>query len=167
MCGIVLVKTPVFFDYHLKSCDRFLDRVCYSDRNVFLIFFERSAGNVLILLLLFLGGLHPAALILTGCTVLFRAYTFGGMLGILFSVYKMSGALVAFVLYMPVHLLLDVIFLASAALAFSRAICFRFTAHDFKELLSEYLCFSVLTVAVCLFEAFLLLVLFHPLGNLV
>ena len=166
MCGIILVKTPTFYEYHLRICDRFLDRVCYSDRSVVLIFFERCAGNVLILLLLLAGGIHPAALVLPTTAIAFRAYTFGGTLAILFSVYNMAGAMVAFTLFLPIHLLIDCIFLLAGSISFSRAFCFRFTSSDFRELLFDFLLLSGLIVLVCLLEGILLGVLFHPIGNI-
>lgn len=166
MCGIAFVKTPVFYEYSLRICDRFLDRVCYSDRDVFVIFLERTLGNVFVLILLLLGGLHPATLIFPTTALAFRAYTFGGTLTILFSVYRVSGALIVFTLYLPIHLLIDVIFLLAASLSFSRAFCFRFCGADFNDLLIDLGVISALVVIVCLLEMILLGVLFHPLGNL-
>ena len=166
ICGIVFIKTPTFFDYHLKICDRFLDRVCYSDRSVFLICIERTTGSVFFLLLILAGGLHPATLVLPTAALAFRAYTFGGTLAILFSVYGVSGSLIAFTLYMPVHLLLDILFLCAGSISFSRAFSFHFCMEDFRELLFDFLILSVLILLICILEAILLGVLFHPLGNL-
>lgn len=166
LCGAALFHTPAFYDYHLRIVDRFLDRVCYSDRSVVIIFFERTAGNVLFLVLLCLGGLHPAALFLPTAAIAFRAYLFGGSFVALFSVYRVAGGLVALALYLPVHLLLDAVFLCAASLAFSRAFSFRFCAGDLKEWLLDLLLLSAAVAAVCLFEAFLLAVLFHPIGIL-
>ncbi len=166
MCGILFVKTPVFYDYNLKLCDRFLDRVCYSDRNVFLIFLERTAGNALCLLLLLVGGLHPVCLPVPFVTVAFRAYSCGGMTAVLFSVYGVSGAVVALALYLPVRFFLDCVFLLAASCSVSRAFRFRFCAADMREALSDLLFFLALVVLVCLFEMILLLVFFHPIGNI-
>ncbi len=166
MCGIVFIKTPAFYEYHLKICDRFLDRVCYSDRSVFLIFLERTAGNALLLVLVLAGGLHPACLPLPAVVLLYRSYTFGGTLAILFSVYAFPGAVVAFVLYLPIHLLVDVALLLAAGTSVCRAFCFSFCAGDWKELLCDFLAFLALLVLICLLETVLLLALFHPLGNL-
>lgn len=167
VCGIVFIKTPAFFDYHLKICDRFLDNVCYSDRSVFLICIERTAGCAFYLLLILLGGLHPAALVLPSCALVFRAYNFGGTMAILFSVYKFSGAIVVFTLYLPIHLLLDLVLFAAASVSFSRAFCFRFCTSDLKDLLLDFLLFLLLVFLVCVAEAILLGVFFHPLGNLI
>lgn len=166
MCGIVFVKTPVFYDYHLKICDRFLDRVCYSDRSVFFIFLERSFGNALFLGLLMIGGIHPLALSLPTVAIAFRAYTFGGTLTILFTTYEVSGAMVALTLYLPIHLLLDAMFLFAAAISFTRAFSFRFDKNDLRELLFDYLKFLLIIILICILEALLLAVLFHPIGNL-
>lgn len=166
ICGLALVQTPVFYDYHLNLCDRFLDRVCYSDKSVFLIFLERTTGNALVLLLLLAGGIHPAALLLPSAVLCYRAYTFGGTLAVLFSVYRAAGALVAFVLYLPVHLALDAIFLLAATLSASRAFCFRFLFCDFKELFTDFLFLLLAVALVCFLEMLLLGVLFHPIGNL-
>lgn len=166
MCGIIFIKTPTFYEYHLKICDRFLDRVCYSDRSVFLIFIERTAGNVFFLILLLIGGLHPAALIIPATALVFRAYTFGGTLTILFSTYEISGALVAFALYLPIHLMLDILFLIAASLSFFRAFCFRFESGAFRELFFDFFICTIIICLICLIEAFILGVLFHPLGNL-
>ncbi len=166
MCGIVFIKTPTFYEYQLRICDRFLDRVCYSDRSVFLIFIERTAGCALLLFLVLIGGVHPAALALSAMVMAFRGYTFGGTVAILFSVYGMSGAIVAFALYIPIRILADGVLLLAAAVSFSRAFCFRFCAGDIKELLADFLLLSVLILMICLLEAVLLAALFHPLGNL-
>lgn len=167
MSGIVFIKTPVFYDYHLKICDRFLDEVCYSDRSVFLIFLERFCGNALFLALVMLGGLHPAALVLTTTAIAFRGYLFGGSLAIFFSVYRFSGALMCITLYLPVHLLLDAVFFVAAAITFSRAFRFSFCSTDFKDLLLDFLLLCILILAVCLLEMLLLGVLFHPMGHII
>lgn len=166
VCGIVLVRTPAFYEFHLRVCDRYLNRVCYSDTSVFLIFFERTAGGLSLLLLVMCGGLHPAALLLPTSALALRGYLFGGSLAILFTVYRAAGALVVFTVYLPVHLLLDALLLLAAANSFCRALRFRFCAWDFKELLLDAAVFAAL-VAVCfLLEAFLLGVLYHPIGDL-
>ena len=166
MCGIVFIKTPVFYDYHLKLCDRYLDRVCYSDQNVFLIFLERTAGNALLLVLVLAGGLHPAALPLPAVVLFYRSYTFGGTLSVLFSVYAFPGAVVAIALYLPIHLLIDAALLLAAGVSLCRAFSFTFCAGDFKELLADLLFFLALVALICLVEMLLLLALFHPMGNL-
>lgn len=166
MCGIVFVKTPAFYEYHLKLCNRFLDRVCYSDRSVFLIFLERTAGSALLLALVLAGGLHPACLPLPVLVLLYRSYTFGGTLAILFSVYTFPGAIVALALYLPVHLLIDAALLLAAGVSFWRAFCFSFCAGDLKDLVFDFLAFLALLTLICLLEMVLLLALFHPMGNL-
>ena len=166
MSGIIFVKTPYFYDYALKICDRFLDRVCYSDKNIFLIFLERSAGNIFFLALLMVGGVHPLTLFLTSTMIAYRAYAFGSTLTILFSVYKVSGAMIVITFYFPIHILLDVLFLVAASISVSRAFSFRWCTSDFKELLLDFGFLSILTILLCLLEMILLGVLFHPLGNL-
>ncbi len=164
--GICFYQTPAFYDYHLTLCERFVDRVCYSQQSVFLIFLERFAGNALFVLVILAGGVHPVALVLPPLTLCYRAYTFGGSLAVFFSVYRLSGALIVFVLYLPVHLLVDVVLLGGAALSFSRAPRFKFSKGDLRELLCDFLILLVLIAAICLLEMILLLVLFHPLGYL-
>lgn len=166
VCGIVFIKTPSFFEYHLRLCDRFLDRVCYSDRSVFLIFLERAAGSVLYVVLVFSGGFHPVLTVLPAAFVSFRAYTFGGTLAVFFSVYEFSGALVALTLYLPIHLLIDCVLFLAAALAFSHAVRFPFCAADLRALACDLLLCAACAVLVCLAEMVLLAALFHPLGNL-
>ena len=165
-CGTVFIKTPYFFEYHLRICDRFLDRVCYSDRNVILIFFERTGGCALLVALALAGGFHPVCLLLPLAVLVYRSYTFGGTLAILFSVYEFPGAVVALLLYIPIHLLTDGLLLIAAGLSFSRAFRFSFCAGELRELLSDFLVLLLLCALVCLAEMILLLVLFHPLGNL-
>ena len=166
ICGLAFIKTPSFYEYHLKVCDRFLDRVCYSDRSVFLIFLERTTGNALMLGLLVFSGVHPAGLVLATTVIAFRGYLFGGTLAILFTVYGASGVFVALVLFLPVHLLLDAVFLLAGSCSFCRAFRFRFCMSDFRDLLFETLPLLALIVIICIFEGILLLVLFHPVGNL-
>lgn len=166
VCGIVFVKTPAMYEYHLRVCDRFLDRVCFSSTDVFLIFLERTAGHAALLALVCASGVHVAALVVSPAVLVYRAYTFGGSLAVFFSVYGFSGALIAVVLYMPVHLLIDAALLCSATLAFGRAPRFRFCAPDLRELFCDFLVGLFVVVCACLFEMTLLFVLFHPLGNI-
>lgn len=164
--GIVFIKTPAIYSYHINLCDRFIDRICYSQQSVILIFLERFAGNAVYLALLLCSGVHTAGLILPPVVLGYRAYTFGGSLAIFFSVYRMSGALIVFVLYLPIHLLLDVVFLCATSVSFSRAKCFRFKGDDFTALLRDFILLLVIVAVICLLEMLLLLIIFHPIGNL-
>ncbi len=164
--GIVFIKTPAIYSYHINLCDRYVDRVCFSNENVFVIFLERFLGNTVYLVIILCSGVHIAGLALPALVLSYRAYTFGGSLAIFFSVYKMSGALIVFVLYLPVHLLLDVIFLSSGVISFSRSKCFKFKKQDCTLLLRDFLLILALVAIVCLLEMLLLIVLFHPIGNL-
>ena len=89
------------------------------------------------------------------------------MLTLLFSVYGMTGALICFTICLPVHLLLDLVFLCASSLSCFRAFRFSFCGDDLKELLSDFLFFLALVALICLIEMLLLLTLFHPIGNLV
>lgn len=164
--GIVFIKTPAIYDYHLNRCESFIDSVCFSDRSVFLVFLERFAGHALILALLLATGIHPVGLVITPVIVVFRAYTFGGSLAIFFSVYRMTGALIAIAFYIPVHIMFDCIFIAAVALSFNRAFAFRFCRPDFAELIKDLIIFLIFTVIVCIVEILLLLILFHSVGNI-
>ena len=103
MCGILFINSPSFYDYHLRICDRFLDRVCYSQTSVFLIFVRRTAGHCFILALIFISGVHPAACVFTPIALIYRGYTFGGGIFIFFGGDRFSGAVVAVVLYIPIY----------------------------------------------------------------
>lgn len=166
VCGILFVKTPVIYTYHLNICDRYVDRICYSSRSVFLIFLERAAGNALILLLFICTGFHTIGLAVAPLIFIFRSYVFGGSLTIFFTVYRFSGALIVLVLYLPIHLLLDAVFLFAISISFQRAPRFRFCGNDIKELLCDFLCLLIIIIVICLLEAILLAALFHPLGYL-
>lgn len=164
--GLCCIKTPAIYVYHLKLCDRFIDRICYSDRSVFLIFLERSAGNLLLLALFLISGIHFAALALPPALILYRAYTFGGSLYIFCAVYGMSGVLIAFVLFFPIHVAIDLIFMSGTALSCARAPRFRFGKEEMRELLLDFLILALFVLIICLAEAILLAALFHPLGNI-
>ena len=164
--GLCCIKTPAIYGYHLKLCDRFIDRVCYSDRSVFLIFLERTAGNLLLLALFLASGLHCAALVLPPALILYRAYTFGGSLYIFCAVYGVSGALIAFVLFFPIHIAIDLVFMSGTALSYARAPRFRFGREELKEILLDFLILAAFILIICLVEAILLAALFHPLGNI-
>lgn len=160
------ISTPAFYDYHLTLCERFVSRVCYSQRSVILIFLERFAGNMLFLALMIASGIHVAALAIPPVVLAYRAYTFGGSIAVFFSVYQLSGALIVFALYLPIHILVDAVLLVSVSLSCARAPRFRFCKEDFKEMLYDFLVLLALIAIICLLEMILLLVLFHPLGNL-
>lgn len=164
VCGMLFIKTPAIYGYHLNLCDRYVDRVCYSDRNVFLILLERFAGGMLPVCFVLASGFHPICLIFPPILIFYRAYTLGGSLVIFFSVYRVSGALIVFALYLPVHLLLDAVIFIAAAFSFARAP--RFCKSELQAMLYDFLFLLVLVAAICLLEAVLLLVLFHPIGNL-
>ena len=164
--GICFIKTPAIYGYHLNLCDRFIDRVCYSDRSVILIFFERTCGNALLLCVVLFSGVHPVGLILPPIVLAYRAYSFGGSLAIFFSVYRVSGALIVFVLYLPIHLLIDAVLIGATALSCARASHFRFCKGDLIRLVRDVLLLTAIITIICFLEMLLLLVLFHPLGNL-
>lgn len=165
--GAVFVKTPAGYNYHLRIAEKFLDRVCFSERSVVVIFFERTAGHALLLALVLLGGIHAAAIVLPSVVLFYRACTFGGSLVIFFSVYRLTGALVVFALYLPVHLLIDCVLLLGTSLSCGRAKGFCFCGGDWLLLLRDFLTLLALIAIVCLAEMILLLALFHPLGNVV
>ena len=124
------------------------------------------AGCSLLLLLTLLGGVHIVGIALPSAILLYRSYTFGGQIAVLFGVYGFSGSIVALVLYIPIHVLIDAVIVLAASLSACRARCFCFTKRDFCELGLDFLAFLLLIVAVCLLEMILLLAVFHPLGNL-
>ena len=164
--GIVFIKTPAIYDYHLNRCESFIGSVCFTDRSVFLIFLERIAGHTLIMALLPVAGIHPVGLVITPIVIVFRSYTFGGSLAIFFSVYRMTGALIAIAFYFPVHIMFDCIFLAAVSLSFSRAFCFHFGKKDFRLLFKDFAILLIFTAIVCVAETILLLILFHSVGNI-
>lgn len=163
--GVCFVKTPAFYEFHLNNCDRFLTRVCYSDRSVFVIFLERSAGCALLLAVTITGGVHLVGLVLPTAVLLYRSYTFGGQIAVLFGVYGVSGVVVALVLYLPIHLITDAVLICGTGISCGRAGRFHFCKGDFCELGRDFLALFILLVAGCLLEMILLLAIFHPLGN--
>ncbi len=164
--GMCFVKNYAMYEYHLNACNRYLDRVCYADRSVALIFLERLAGHLILLLLLLLGGIHIALVPVSFGVLFFRAYTFGGSLVVFFSAYGLSVLPVVLVLYLPIHLLLDAVFLAALSLSMGRCRCFAPCREEIFCLLFD-LFTLLLAVAAALFaEALLLLALFHPIGNI-
>lgn len=164
--GMVFSGTALFYDFLLARCDRFLYYVCYSDQSVALLFLERTAGGAVLVAVCTLAGVHLAALAAIPAVLVIRAYTFGGCIAVLFGAYGVSGALVALVLYLPVHLALDAVLILCSSVSCGRARCFRFCKQDFFGLLCDFLAFLLLTAAIFLLEAVLLLAIFHPLGNL-
>lgn len=162
--GLCFVNRPAVYYYHINLCGRYVDRVCFSDANVFLIFLKRTAGHALLLLLIVAGGIHPATVVLSASVLVYRAYTFGGSLYILFSVYGMTGALIALILYLPIHMLIDGVFLLGCSLSCGRARCF--SRGNLLELLYDFLVLLALIALICLLEMILLLALFHPIGNI-
>ncbi len=165
--GMCFIRTPAVYDYHLGLCVRYMDRVCFSDRNIFLIFLERMCGCTLLLALMIASGVHFAALLVPPGILLYRAYTLGGSLIIFFSVYRATGALVVLVLYLPVHLLIDAVLIAATVVSCGRAHRFCFCRTDFTLLGLDFAAFFLLIAAICLVEAVLLLAVFHPIGTII
>lgn len=164
--GMIFVTTPAMYDYHLTICDRFVRRVCFSDRSVFEIFLERALGHALLLLVVLFSGIHVAGCVLPPVVFVYRAYTLGGSLYIFFSVYRFAGALIALGLYLPVHLAVDFLLCCAGALSYARAPHFCFSKHELFLLLLDFALLLVLLLAVGLVEMLLLLTLFHPMGNI-
>ncbi|MGN1077514.1 MAG: hypothetical protein ACI4ST_03280, partial [Candidatus Gallimonas sp.] len=148
--GIAFIGSPSVYDYHLNACERFLDRICFSSRSVFVIFLERTVGSALLLALFLLAGIHPVGLILPPALFVFRAYTCGGSVAIFFSVYGFTGIFVGLVLYFPVHLALDFLFLVASSLSCDRARKFRFCKEETCSLLADFVVLLIVVAAVCL-----------------
>lgn len=162
--GVCFYKTPSTYGYILRICNRFIDYICFSDRSVVVIFFERTFGHLLILALILVSGVHWGMLPLPICALLYRAYSFGGMIAIMIATYRLSGVLIVFVLYLPIHLLLDVVFLIALNITCWRVKEFAFRRDDFQVLCCDFLSLGAIIAVVCLLEAVILLVLFHSIG---
>lgn len=165
--GMCFAAAPEVFPYLERGCSRFLAEVCFTDRNVFVIFLERTAGVGLLLALILLSGVHVAALVLPSVLLVGRAYTFGGSLVVFFSAYRVTGALVVFAAYLPVHLLIDLILLAATCLSCGRAPRFCFCKRDLCDLGKDFLFLFAAGALVLFAEMLLLAVIFHPLGDLI
>ena len=152
--------------YHLRLCTHYLRDVCYTDRNIFVVFLERAAGCCLLAAFLLFSGVHPACLVLPPLLIAYRAYTFGGCIVVFFSVYRFAGALIVFTVYLPIHLLVDAVLLWATALSCGRAPCFCFCRSDFFALLRDLAVLAAVMLVICLTEMILLLVIVHPVGNL-
>ena len=164
--GLIFVTTPAMYDYHITVCDRFVNRVCFSDRSVLEIYIERLAGHAVLLAVIGLSGVHIIGCIFPPIVLVYRAYTLGGSLYIFFSVYRFAGALIVIGHYLPVHLAVDAVLCFAGALSYGRAARFCFGKQDWLFLLSDFLLLLALLAAIGLAEMLLLLALFHPLGNI-
>lgn len=166
LLGALFIRTPSVYEYHLGSCERFMARICFSDRSVIVIFFERAGIAALLLALMLLAGIHAAALILPPALLLYRAYTLGGSTVIFFTVYRVTGVLVFLVLYLPVRLLTDALLVAATVLSCERARSFGFSRGEFAEIARDFAALLAAAVGVCLYEGILLFALFHPIGGM-
>ncbi len=164
LLGMCFVKTQAVYGYHLDLCESYLVKVCFSEKNIFGIFLERFFGFLLLGALLLAAGLHFAALILPPAVLLYRSYTLGGSIIIFCSVYGVTGILVLFALYLPVHLAIDALLIGATTLSCARAPKFRFTRQDFCVLGADLLALALAIAAVCLVECVLLLAVFRPIG---
>ncbi len=164
--GLIFITTPTTYEYNLTLCERYLNRVCFSDADVFVIFLERTAGRALLLAMILFSGIHFAALCVPPAVLLYRAYTFGGSIAIFFMVYRVTGVLIVFVLYLPIHVLVDVILIGATALSCARAPRFCFCRRDFSGIALDLLALFALLAAIGLLEMLLLLAVFHPIGTL-
>lgn len=163
ICGLVLANNAPSYDYFCRICDRYMNGFCFSKTNVFLLFLQRMCANVLFLIVFTGCGAHPAALIVLPVSVVYRSYTFGGSLFVFFRVYGFSGMLVVFLLFLPVRLLVDTIYLCEGVFSVHNACyCRKF---DFRRIVRDFLLGVVCLAAVSLLEMLLLLIFFHPIGN--
>lgn len=152
--------------YHLQLCARYLRDVCYTQKSIFVVFLGRAAGCCLMAAFVLFAGMHVVGLVFPPLLLVFRAYTFGGCIAVFFSVYKFAGALIVFTLYLPVHLLVDAALLWATALSYARAPSFCFCRSDFFALLRDLALLAAVLVLICLAELLLLVVIVHPIGNL-
>ena len=152
--------------YHLQLCTRYLRNVCYTENSVIVVFFGRFAGCSLLILFLLAAGMHRIGLVFPPLLFAFRGYTFGGCIVVFFSVYRFAGALIVITFYLPVHLLVDLLLLWATALSADRCQSFCFCRASFFALLRDAALLIVLAAAVCVLEMVLLLVIVHPVGNL-
>ncbi len=160
LCGIIFIKSSALYEYHLQGVEEYFADVCYGEGSIFWLFCRRFAVKSLFLALFTLFGVHFLAVGFGGVLIVFRGYSLGGCVLLFLSVYRLSGALVLFVLYLPVCLLCDAAYLSFSTLAFQRARSFCFCKEDWRKMLFDFLCGVTVVGCVCLFEAFLLLVLF-------
>lgn len=165
--GMIFACPSEEYSYQVHVAERYLDRVCFSERSIFLIWLERFAGHALILALILLGGVCFAASIVPAAILMYRAYMFGSCIVIFFSVYRLTGVIVVFAVYLPVHLLFDALFLCAAAVSWGRGRCFHVCKRDFAGIFRDFLVFLAIVALICLAEALLLLAIFRPLGNIV
>lgn len=164
--GACCARSPAMFEYNRNLCARYIDRVCYSDTDVFVLFFTRLLGHGLLFVLVLAGSIHPAAMLFPAAVLLYRSFTFGGSVVLFFAVYGAAGALVVFILYLPIHLLIDVSLLLACSRSCGRCTSFCFCGDDLLVLLLDLLCFVLVAVAVGAVEGLLLAALYHPLGNI-
>lgn len=162
--GMCFVKTPAVYGFHLGVCEKFMAEICFSDKSVVLIFCERFFGFTFLAALFLACGIHFAGLILPPAILLYRAYTLGGSVVIFCSVYGVTGILVLFALYLPIHLAIDLVLIGATALSCGRATQFCFSRQDLCLLGLDLLAFALVIAAVCLVESVLLLAVFHSIG---
>lgn len=162
--GMCFYRAPAVYGFHLKVCEKFMTEICFSEKSVFLIVLERVCGFTLLAAVFLFAGIHFAGLILPPALLLYRAYTLGGSILILGSVYGVTGILVLFALYLPVHLAIDVLLIGATALSCGRAPQFCFSRQDFCLLGLDLLAFFLAIAAICLAEGVLLLAVFHSIG---
>ncbi len=164
--GLIFIKKTSAYDYHVEACVRFLEEVCYSQTNIFLLFLKRYAGNLLLYLLVSVSGVHFLTVWLPPVLLAYRGYTLGGSLFVFFSVYRFSGVMIVFTLYLPIKLLCDSVLTSGTVLSLHRARDFRFCGEDFKVLLLDFLCGALVLLAIGLLEALLLFAFFRSAGNI-
>lgn len=164
--GMCFLSSPTVYEYHLTLCENFILDVCYSDTNVFLIYIERLGGCALLIALMLVGCIHPIALLLPLAVIVYRAFTFGGCLFVFFDYYGMTGAMIVFIVYLPIHLLTDALLIFAATVTTERAFRFTFCASELFEVLWDALVLLLMAAAVYLAETVLLLALFHPIGKI-
>ena len=164
--GMCVINSPAIYEYHLTVCDGFLTDICYSDTNVFVIFLERAGGCALLALLILVGGIHPVALLLPIAVLVYRAFTFGGSVYVFIDFYKISGAMVVIILYLPIHLAADVILIFAATITCGRAFHFSFCRTDLWGIVCDFFTVLFFIALVYLAEMLLLLALFHPIGKI-
>lgn len=164
MCGIILEKPTVIFDYYLAYCENYTYKIFSVNASVFSIFTGRCISNILFFAVVCVSSSVVFLFPLHIFIVFYRGFIFGIELVILCTCYSVSGFFVALLLVFPQGIIFAAILILSAPFSFE---CGLQTYHS-RSLIAmrEYFCWLIFFLSIALLSAVLesltVIILFKP-----
>ncbi|MBP5242696.1 MAG: stage II sporulation protein M [Clostridia bacterium] len=164
MCGIIIQKPLVMYEYYFSYCDNYVYNVFSENVNIFLVFLGRCGRNIAYLCVICLSAtivfLFPLHIII----LFYNGYVLGVQLSILCSSFGIGGFFVALLLILPQGLICGAILIFSAPFSLESGWEVLQTKSVFpvRKFFIWAIFFLILCVLAAFLEFFTVLLIFRP-----